>query len=708
MKISILLPYKENFSPSYAGAVSLFVKDTSLKSKFKNDITIFGSTNFKKKYNLKYKNFITKKSFLNSSSKKYINDFLDAEKKSQSDIIEIHNRPFYVDRIFTATTSNIVLFFHNDPLSMKGSESAKERLKLLNDCKYIIVISEWIKKRFLNDLNIENKLKNKIFIIPHSTNKIKNINIVDKKKKFIIFVGKLNSQKGYDIFGKVIIKILKKYEDWTGIVIGDEEREKLFFKHPNLKILGFIEHSKVISLFEKSSIAVVPSRWEEPLGRTGLEASSRGCAVIVSNKGGLPETITNGIVLKKLNEQELFKKIELLIKDKKLRKELQRKSILNFKLDHSVITKKIDHLRDKLNILFKVNLRKDKLLKILHVTNFNERHDGRLHYNTGRRINNGFIRHNHSVLALSDRDIQHNYKSINDMNGAKTLNNKLLNICDNYRPDLLILGHADSISQNSLLNLKDKNKNLKIAQWFLDPVIINGPDYEKNKKRLLKNSDICDASFLTTSPDAVKFLKGKKNFFYLPNPCDISFERLNNYDHACDNDIFFAMSHGVHRGVLKRGKSDLREIFIDRLIKHNEKITFDIYGMNNAQPAWGQEFLNKLSNSRMGLNLSRGAPAKYYSSDRIAQLMGNGLMTIIHKNTMFNDFFDDNEIVTYKNINDLSEKINKLKKDDKLAKKISINGKKAYFNYFNSNIVSQYILDKTLINKSKIKYIWDK
>ena len=71
-------------------------------------------------------------------------------------------------------------------------------------------------------------------------------------------------------------------------------------------------------------------------------------------------------------------------------------------------------------------------------------------------------------------------------------------------------------------------------------------------------------------------------------------------------------------------------------------------------------------------------------------------------------FFDDNEIVTYKNINDLSEKINKLKKDDKLAKKISLNGKKAYFNYFNSNIVSQYILDKTLINKSKIKYIWDK
>ena len=38
MKVSILLPYKENFSPNYPGAVSLFVKDTSLISKYRNSI----------------------------------------------------------------------------------------------------------------------------------------------------------------------------------------------------------------------------------------------------------------------------------------------------------------------------------------------------------------------------------------------------------------------------------------------------------------------------------------------------------------------------------------------------------------------------------------------------------------------------------------------------------------------------------------------
>ena len=86
------------------------------------------------------------------------------------------------------------------------------------------------------------------------------------------------------------------------------------------------------------------------------------------------------------------------------------------------------------------------------------------------------------------------------------------------------------------------------------------------------------------------------------------------------------MSHGVHRGQLKKGKTDDREIFIKKLIKLNKSIKFDIYGMFNTQPVWAENFLNKVSNSYMGLNLSRGKPLKYYSSDRLAQLMGNGLL----------------------------------------------------------------------------------
>ena len=48
MKISVLLPYKENFSSDYAGAVSLFVKDTIEHSRFYKTAHIFGNMPYKK------------------------------------------------------------------------------------------------------------------------------------------------------------------------------------------------------------------------------------------------------------------------------------------------------------------------------------------------------------------------------------------------------------------------------------------------------------------------------------------------------------------------------------------------------------------------------------------------------------------------------------------------------------------------------------
>ena len=47
----------------------------------------------------------------------------------------------------------------------------------------------------------------------------------------------------------------------------------------------------------------------------------------------------------------------------------------------------------------------------------------------------------------------------------------------------------------------------------------------------------------------------------------------------------------------------------------------------------------------MGINLSQGSSSKYYSSDRIAQLMGNGVLTFIHRKTKLNDFFKNDEVI---------------------------------------------------------------
>tara|TARA_B100000575_G_C23136024_1_gene659957 strand:+ start:125 stop:2257 length:2133 start_codon:yes stop_codon:yes gene_type:complete len=710
MKISILLPYKENFSPEYPGAVSLFVYETSKISKYKKNITVFGNTEFNKQFNLKYKNIDLKRDLFSSQTKLYVKKFIILEKLNKSSIIEIHNRPSYIhilnsnlkDRIFT-------LYFHNDPLSMDGSKTITQRKQLLKYCYKIIFNSAWSKKRFLEGL--ENKFvnSNKLLIFYQSAKK-KNLSIIKRKKKWITFVGKLNRAKGYDIFARSIVKILNRFPDWQALIIGDEKREKISLKHKNAKILGFKKHEDVLKIFEKTSITVACSRWEEPFGRTSLEASANGCAVIITNKGGLPETVTDAKILDNLTEKSLTKNIYHLIKNPTQRKKLQYLSIKNFYLTHKFVSKKIDDYRtEKIYINKKIFLKaKQKNLRILHVTNFNERLDGRLFFNTGRRLNNGFIRLGHSVLGFSDRDIQKYYKSFKDLKGSKILNDKLKKTCYNYKPDLIITGHADLLSREQIQELKEENPNTKFAQWFLDPLNRNGPDYERNKSRIMDKIDLMDGTFVTTSPSALNFLKSNHKSFFIPNPSDSSFETLNNFKRSCSVDVFFALSHGVHRGKLKSGKTDDRINFLNKLQKITNDIKFDIYGINKVQPIWADHYFKTIYNCKMGLNLSRGEAIKYYSSDRITQIVGNGLVCLIDEKTQYNDFFSKDEMVFYKNVSDLSEKIKKIASDEKLRKKIGQKGKKKYMKYFNSNIVSQYIIEKTLNIKSKNFYLWDK
>ena len=53
----------------------------------------------------------------------------------------------------------------------------------------------------------------------------------------------------------------------------------------------------------------------------------------------------------------------------------------------------------------------------------------------------------------------------------------------NFKPDLILFGHVDRLDYESFLNLKEKYNSIKFAQWFLDPLIENGPDIDKNKNR---------------------------------------------------------------------------------------------------------------------------------------------------------------------------------------------------------------------------------
>ena len=162
----------------------------------------------------------------------------------------------------------------------------------------------------------------------------------------------------------------------------------------------------------------------------------------------------------------------------------------------------------------------------------------------------------------------------------------------------------------------------------------------------------------------------------------------------------------MHRGILKSGKYDDRINFIEKLKEITSDVKFDIYGVDKVQPIWADHYFKTISNAKMGLNLSRGDAIKYYSSDRITQIIGNGLVCLIDEKTQYRDFFNDKEMVFYKNISDLSEKITRISKDEKLRKTIARNGKSKYMKFFNSTLIAQFIIDKTLGLNEKKKYLW--
>ncbi len=705
-KIAVLLPYKDQFISSAAGSASIWVKDFSKKSKYLKNIIVYGSTQNTKDLikGIKYKNLeFNKYGF--GKNLNYVNKFVNSISDQHVDLIEIHNRPSYLINIKSYfPEKNYILVFHNNPQTLEGSRSVKEREKLINICSKIIFVSNWVKEKFFQGLRIKNS-ENCEIIYPS----IDPINKMPKKEKIITFVGKLNHSKGYDLFGKSIIKILNEHEDWKALVIGDEPREKYNFFHPRLKLIGWVPHFKTLKFFEKSSITVVPSTWEEPFGRTALEAGSRGSSVILSKIGGLVETISDGFYLKKINSQELYKNLKKLINSKKLRVNNQIKLLSNVLHKTKTNTQRIDKMRQELFFTKNINVNSNKKnFKIINISNFGSRLNYRLYYiSIAKKLSNGLIRKNNDVLNISDRDVTRYNKTVNDLNGTKYLNKLILDTTMNYKPDLLLLGHAYDIDLNTLYEIKRSSKNIKIAQWFEDHLHEEGPDYKSNRSKLLKYDDVIDHNFITTHPSSLNFLRKRENFNYLPIPVDKNIENLNiSKENDQISDVFFSMSHGVNRGSLKKNKIDERNDFINKLLDKCPNINFDIYGFKNKEPVWANDFYKAICNSKMALNLSRGKAIKYLTSNRIASLVGNGLLTFVDKKTKLDNFFNKNEMVFYNSVEDLSDKINFYKNNDKTRRKIGDNGKKKYFKLFDCEIVAEFILSKIFQFKIKQKLDW--
>lgn len=131
------------------------------------------------------------------------------------------------------------------------------------------------------------------------------------ENKYFLYVGRINKEKGVEIFCKAITKSGSK-----GIVVGEgSEKEDLEKKYPNIQFTGWKNQEEVKKYILKARCLIFPSLWYEGAPLTPLEAMEYGIPCIVSNCCAAKEYITdgNGYVFDTINE--LIEKIEKMKDD---------------------------------------------------------------------------------------------------------------------------------------------------------------------------------------------------------------------------------------------------------------------------------------------------------------------------------------------------------------------------------------------------------
>src|SRR5437867_6205489 len=124
---------------------------------------------------------------------------------------------------------------------------------------------------------------------------------VSEDRKTILYVGRIVREKGIFTLLDAFEKLRKRGKDVSLVLVGegplkeDLAKEVLRRKlNDRVKLAGFVDEKKLVSLYNSSDAFVLPSHYE-PFGMVVLEAMASRVPVVVSDVGGLSEIVEDGI-----------------------------------------------------------------------------------------------------------------------------------------------------------------------------------------------------------------------------------------------------------------------------------------------------------------------------------------------------------------------------------------------------------------------------
>jgi glycosyltransferase involved in cell wall biosynthesis len=324
--VAVILPPRERFRAADAGAVALTVYDFVVTSRFQSQIVVFGGE-IQPFSDVNFCHVPTTWAWLLGKNLAYAQACITLLRKQNIQLVEVHNRIILALRIKKALPRLVVAaHLHNDPHSMDGAKTAKQRQYLLEQIDAVYCVSEYVRQRLLAGVTPE--LAVKCHVIHNALADNHSVAIAAQKQRWLVYAGRFVPEKGVLALAQALAEVLPQFPQWRAVFLGawgfghaagksDYEQQvyaALTTVASQVEFRGHVPHSEVMATLAQSLVTVVPSTCAEAFGRVALEAMSMHNAVMVSSFGALPEIAGSAaIVLPEVSKIALAQQLTALL-----------------------------------------------------------------------------------------------------------------------------------------------------------------------------------------------------------------------------------------------------------------------------------------------------------------------------------------------------------------------------------------------------------
>ncbi|MBN1684958.1 MAG: glycosyltransferase family 4 protein [Gammaproteobacteria bacterium] len=205
----------------------------------------------------------------------------------------------------------------------------------LEEANHIVAVSQYTKNLIVERYGIP---ANKITVVHNGIKSQKpNKKVTQKKKKIVLFLGRITHQKGPYFFLEVARKVLSRRNDVEFIMAGQGDLMHSMIEHAanigigqQVHFTGFLNRDAVNNIYSQADVYVMPSV-SEPFGLTCLEAMSHEVPVIISKQSGVSEALKHVLKADFWDVNEMASKILTMLQHRPLQSELQKNATAEVK-----------------------------------------------------------------------------------------------------------------------------------------------------------------------------------------------------------------------------------------------------------------------------------------------------------------------------------------------------------------------------------------